>query len=199
MLRGTRRTVLLLAAFCLLLVISLIPSLLGTRPLEEDAGRRPPPPTGFVRSAGGGPPPPGTRLRALGPGAPREIRLAPDGSFRLDPLPEGVTEFEASFGPLRARAEAGRSPVVLELPGVFTLAGRVVDGETREAVADAEVACQGRVARTDERGRFRLEGLPAPERERITVEVRARGYRDLRILRGRDAPFDDVFLKLFRR
>jgi hypothetical protein len=140
----------------------------------------------------------------LGDGSGRRARTGADGSFHLEPVGGGAVEYEARCGPLRAVAPSGEDGVEIRLPPAFELAGRVVT-EAGGPVAGARVSCGGRGTASDDRGRFRLAAIPAPDGLPPPLEVAAEGFRTLRTdwsgqgAGGEEVAWDDLWLRLLRR
>jgi hypothetical protein len=192
MLRRSRRILLLAAGIVAILVLLTATRFLGGRGGRGDGrdgqgAAAGPDLAGRVRTASGDAPPEGTCVLAHGPEEPLRALTDADGAFRFDELPAGVTELEVVAGPLRARVEAGSFAGEIRLPREFDAAGKVVEAETGEPVAGAEIVCGARRASTDERGRFRLEGVEAPDGRAPPVEVRSVGHHP------------DLYLRLLKR
>ncbi len=185
----------LAAVLGLLLLMGLLPDLFrpdtGPAPAPDDSA-------GQVRGPGGGPPPPGTRVTAVGDGEPRAASVEPDGRFRFDPRPDGAMRYVAEWGPLRVEAPAGEGPAALRLPDLFTVSGRIVDGESGEPVAGAEVSCGGHTVRSDERGLFRLDGVPVTGDRPPALHVAAGGRPPAIVAPSAGDPWDDLFIRLSR-
>lgn len=194
-----KRRLIAVGAVVVLIAMSFLPTLFrgGSPPPPPPRGSGAPPSTGSVLTAGGGPAPSGTRVRALGGVTAAEVAVRPDGTFTFENLPEGTSSFEAVCGPLRAVA-AGLAPVRLRLPGAVDVVGRVVVGNPGEPVAAATVRLGQREAVTDERGRFRLAGVPVPKGRPPAIRIAAPGFRELVHRPLPESSWDDLFLRLDR-
>jgi len=104
------------------------------------------------------------------------FRAVPDEPLLVRFMRDGFQSHEEKD----VRAPLGQ-PTVLDaslIPGV-PVTGWVLDAQTRDPIAGAEVSCgvgvfeEKNLARTDDRGKFTLRGLG---RERISIHVRAPGY-----------------------
>lgn len=111
-------------------------------------------------------------LRVLARGLPGiEAPVAADGSFRLEHLPRGMQPRLLVHGLSPtwccSPARAGQTdPVRIEVNAGAAVRGRVLEVATGRAVAEALVwAGDGDAVRTDDDGRFELQGLPAGELE----------------------------------
>ena len=201
MLRRSRRILLASVAALLLALLAFLAGRIGGRPPDSEAGRATVPPSlsGRVLAASGGPPPSGTRVVVHGESGTREAPADDTGRFLLDSLPAGARTVEAVAGPLRARAAVREFAGKIRLPREFDAAGRVVESESGDPVAGAEVSCGQRRTRTDDRGRFRLVGVSAPDGRPPPIELVSARHRSLTWHPPAGAAWDDLFVRLLRR
>jgi hypothetical protein len=104
----------------------------------------------------------------IGPEGGSSATTDADGRFRIGRLPIGAIKLRAEMpGYERAETEvklgAGeQQTVALKLSGAATITGTVVNGASQRPIADAEVAVVDGpwTTRSDDDGRFRLEGVP---------------------------------------
>jgi hypothetical protein len=194
--RRLKRGLIGVLAALVLLGLSMLPGLFQGGPSPEDAGS--PPRSGTVLTGGGSPAPGGTRVRARGGVAEPEVRVAPDGSFRFDPIPEGTERFEAVCGPLTTSV-AGPPPVRIVLPGVIDVSGRIVAADTGEPVVDALVSAGDRTVRSNGRGRFLLAAVAVPDGHPPALWIEVEGFEPLGIEPDPHSAWDDLFLRLLRK
>lgn len=153
----------------------------GTEPDEPHHAPAPPPLRGRVSGhvVRDGKPAAGARvtLRSTGPLVTLSLD---DGAFLFDDVPGGMLYLSASapgaasevIGPLQL-AEGGRlEDLTLVLSPAVRVEGRVIDLLTRQPVAGATVVSTSQVARTDEAGRFTLDG----PRAQTWIDVTAPGF-----------------------
>ncbi len=127
-----------------------------------------------------------------------------DGDFLLRGLIPGEYTIFASAG-ARASVPLGPVPlgsyeelreVVLVLEAGAALSGMVLDGQRGGPVAGATVSAGAASATADERGRYRLSGLPAGI---VAVRARAEGYLarsfEVEVSAGRERAGADVHLE----
>lgn len=168
---------------------------------------------GRVLSAAGTPVE-GARVEALfemGPGKEPVVTAGgptgADGEWALADAPadwKGVL-LRAVKGPLSAVADMGEVPgtaadgmaVDIPLPPTFDVGGLAISAEEGRALEDMEIRVGDRTARTDARGRFLVEGLPARE-PFPGLEARGAGRKPLRIPLPADRPLDDLLLRVER-
>lgn len=204
--RPLRRLLLVAAAVGAILLLSLLTELFGPGPGGGDEANPPPPPApapppaGRVVAGGGGDGalPADLRVAAITREGPVPAAVAPDGTFTV-PAGTVATAFEATAGSLRVRTAAGGAPVTIRLPERLTVAGRIVDGTTGEAVAGATVVCGKARGESGPRGRFRLEGVALEAARLPPLRVSAGGYADLVVPTEEPRVWEDLFLRLVRR
>ena len=103
------------------------------------------------------------------------------GRFRLEGLPTGKVEFDATasgYGPqhvTQALKDAGETSVEVALKGGRVLAGQVVDAASKAPISGAKIvlAGQSQGVGTDAAGGFHLDGLPPGKAE---FDASASGY-----------------------
>ncbi len=94
------------------------------------------------------------------------------GEYMLEVYP---AHDQGTYGTLMLPA-GGELERNFQVGGGYKVAGRVLDAETNEPIADAQVACDWtftQFVRTDTRGEFVFDGFPTNEYQ---LHVRARGY-----------------------
>ena len=183
------------------------------RPAPPPAPAKGPALRGRVLSAAG-PPVEGARIEALfemGSGKEPVVTgggpTGADGEWSLADAPadwKGVL-LRAVKGPLSAVADMGEVPgtaadgmaVDIPLPPTFAVGGLAISAEEGRALEDMEIRVGDRAARTDARGRFLVEGLPARE-PFPDLEARGAGRKTLRIPLPVDRPLDDLLLRVER-
>jgi outer membrane protein OmpA-like peptidoglycan-associated protein len=162
-----------------------------TRTVEKRVEVKVAPPTrpetsvaGAVVDAATGDPVPGARVESLD-SASNPILTDASGRFRTVPLEPGPHRFRISMDGYQegecAATESAAQPLRCELralPSAATVTGTIRDAETTVFVAAATVAVvdpRGRrlELRTDERGGFRFENVPAGT---VRLQVEAPGY-----------------------
>jgi hypothetical protein len=162
--------------------------------------------TGTVRRFGTGAGVPDTRLVFLHhlPGGGRqtvaEVRSDGAGLYRVQGLPPGA--YDVSVQPKVLAAPRDLDLLLVDgtttvrdvvLTEGLTIRGRVLDAETRQGIAGAEVGegLAGRVVNTDAEGAFVLPGFASSSN--LSLRVRAAGYgSEEPILRGRGSTPEDT-------
>jgi protocatechuate 3,4-dioxygenase beta subunit len=108
-------------------------------------------------------------------------RIEPDGTFVITSLSPGtyMLMVESGSGTVNQIVEAPASDLVIELPSLSRVSGRVIDAESQAPVTDFNVTASGRGVPfydaervSDAAGRFAIE---APVGE-VEIGVRAEGY-----------------------
>jgi hypothetical protein len=142
---------------------------------------------GMVIDAHDGDPVEGVMVTCSG----RSARTGPEGTFILDGLPPGWLELRCAARGYREETRRvgpaaeldGRIVVPLVSPSTGEISARAVDGTTGSPVDGVTVLTDplGRRAVTDDRGRARIDHVPAG---RYWLEYRAEGFE-----RGRVGPF----------
>jgi hypothetical protein len=193
-------------ALGLVFVAAIVMLLLGHEALtgyaEKSRGATaaaPPPPgvSGTVRLADGSPAPSARVVVEWrdSEGRPGETPALPDaeGRFRAKNLPAraSVGQVRASMGPLAASGPLSEGGSIdLALPKEFALRGRVRSSSKDAApAAGAKLSLAGVSATADERGSFRLEGVPAAAAAgSLVLHVEADGFRPLDWPLSKDDP-----------
>ncbi len=122
----------------------------------------------------------GARVTFRGAGVTTILTDA-NGAFALEGLEPGESwlsaalddEASALVGPLVLAPAERRNGVILELLPSAAVAGRVVDSQTRQAIAGAQLVTSGGSGTSDHDGRFTLHGLPAGQ---TWIEASAAGH-----------------------
>jgi hypothetical protein len=142
-------------------------------------------------------------VSARGP-ASRAVESGPGGAFELEGLPAGGYLLYARQGewasaplgpiPLAPGEEVRELVVILEIGAA--LSGAVVDARDGSPVAGASVSAGAAVARCDERGRYRLAGLPGGT---LAVTAAADGFvprsAHVELTLGRERQGADIHLE----
>ncbi|MGC4122684.1 MAG: carboxypeptidase regulatory-like domain-containing protein [Myxococcales bacterium] len=145
---------------------------------------------------------PGARVNAHGP-MPAEVTAGPNGAWRLGDLEAGDYVLFASSG-LSASDPVGPVPLgpgeelrdlALVLEGGSAISGTVLDSRDGKPVAGATVAGGASRVTADEKGAFRLTGLPGGT---VVLTASAEGYvprtSEVELTRGRERTGTELHL-----